>query len=108
MDPQNNPARIRAKSVLKHYLKKAYQAGGLRWDRNNDAEVESLVDDLVDATKAELDATGEAKRLYVLTDGKEVSEFKWMTPDELKQAQGVCERESAGNWRWNPAGPYKE
>lgn len=37
----------RAKSTLRHYLKTAFEAAGRKWDNDNNAEVDGIVDDLV-------------------------------------------------------------
>ena len=45
-----------AARLLKSYLKAAFQAAGLKWDSDNDAEIEALVECLIDAsTKSALD-----------------------------------------------------
>lgn len=38
-----------ARRMLKYYLSTAFEAGGLKWDSDHDAEVDALVDDLLDA-----------------------------------------------------------
>lgn len=43
-----------AKRVLNHYIRKAWEASGLRWDSDNEAEVDGIVDDLVRGIKAEI------------------------------------------------------
>jgi hypothetical protein len=49
MNPQNNPARIRAKRVLRHYFSLTFDKVGLVWRMDNDAEINTLVDDIIDA-----------------------------------------------------------
>jgi hypothetical protein len=48
--------RERAKRLLKNYLRYGVKASGLKWDSDNDAEVEDIVDCLIDAVKDELAA----------------------------------------------------
>jgi len=36
----------RAQRLLKHYLSRGFEASGLKWDIDNDAEVEAIVDSL--------------------------------------------------------------
>ena len=52
MNMQNDPARIRAKRVLRHYLHYFWicaKGNSGVWTRDNDAEIDNLVDDLIDA-----------------------------------------------------------
>ena len=49
MNPQNDPARIRAKKKLKHYFSLVFKTAGLKWDGDNNQEVDDLVDDLIRA-----------------------------------------------------------
>lgn len=48
MDPDY--AREKAKSLLTHYIEILFQAAGLRWDEDNRAEIEDIVDCIIDAT----------------------------------------------------------
>ena len=43
-----------AARLLKHYLRTAWRAAGLKWDSDNDAEVDGLVDDLKGEIKADV------------------------------------------------------
>ncbi len=43
-----------AKRVLNYYMRKAWEAGGLRWDSDNEVEVNAIVQDIVDGIKEEL------------------------------------------------------
>lgn len=43
-----------AKRLLNYYIRKAWEAGGLHWDSDNEAEVEGIVDDLVTGIKKEI------------------------------------------------------
>lgn len=42
----------RATSLLQHYLRMAVTASGQRWDSDNNAEVEDIVDSIIDAATA--------------------------------------------------------
>ncbi len=42
----------RAKSLLSHYLRMAVQSSGQRWDSDNNAEVDDIVDSIIDAATA--------------------------------------------------------
>jgi hypothetical protein len=44
MDKKNE-----AKKLLKHYFRLAVKAAGGKWDYDNDAEIDTLVDYLIDA-----------------------------------------------------------
>lgn len=44
-------AQERARKALKHYLRQATQAAGLKWDSDNDVEVEGIVDDIIEAAR---------------------------------------------------------
>ena len=44
----------RAKQLLVYYMQQAWEAAGLHWDSDNVAEVESIIDEIVSATKDEL------------------------------------------------------
>ena len=56
MNQQNNPARIRTKRLLNHYFSVAFKAAGARWDNDNVAEVECMVDDLIQAAVDQMKA----------------------------------------------------
>ncbi|MCM1287948.1 MAG: hypothetical protein NC240_06515 [Clostridium sp.] len=43
-----------AKRILNHYFRKAWEAGGLYWDSDNEAEVNAIVDEMVTGIKKEL------------------------------------------------------
>jgi hypothetical protein len=47
MNIQTNPHLIRAKRLLKHYFRTAFEKAGARWDGDNDIEVEDIVDELI-------------------------------------------------------------
>jgi hypothetical protein len=49
MCEQNNPNRIRAKRLLTHYFSELFNVTGLKWDSDNRAELNDLVDCLIDA-----------------------------------------------------------
>lgn len=49
-------ARDRLRKILKHYLRMGLEAKGFRWDSDNDAEVDSIVDDMVRMTANYLEA----------------------------------------------------
>lgn len=51
MDAQAN--RYRAKRLLNHYLRQNAQATGTHWDSDNDAEVDEIVDCIIDAAVEE-------------------------------------------------------
>lgn len=50
----NSAQRLRAKQLLRHYLRMLAQASGVRWDDENNIEVDDLVDAMIDAAKIEL------------------------------------------------------
>ena len=54
-------ARERAEDLLVFYVRKAWEAAGLKWDSDNDSEVRSIVDAALDA--ALLDAKAEVETL---------------------------------------------
>lgn len=43
-----------AKRLLVYYMQQAWEAAGLRWDSDNTAEVESIIDEIISAIKNEL------------------------------------------------------
>ena len=43
-----------AKRLLTHYLRLVMEAAGERYDSDNEAEIESIVDCMIDAAKEEL------------------------------------------------------
>lgn len=43
-----------AKRVFNHYMRKAWEASGLRWDSDNEVEVNGIIDDLVNGIREEL------------------------------------------------------
>ena len=47
-------SKIFAKQALVYYIQQAWEAAGLDWDSDNTEEVESIVDEIVSATKNEL------------------------------------------------------
>jgi hypothetical protein len=52
MNMQNDPARIRAKRVLRHYLHYFWlcaKGNSGAWTRDNDVEIDNMVDDLITA-----------------------------------------------------------
>lgn len=53
MSYAGDQARNSAVSTLSHYLRTAFEAAGLRWDSDNQAEVEGIVDSIIDAAKEE-------------------------------------------------------
>lgn len=46
--------RTYAKRYLTHYFRLLAKASGIQWDSDNEAEVECIVDFIIDTTKAEL------------------------------------------------------
>jgi hypothetical protein len=44
-----NQARNRAVKLMQHYFTLCAKQSGVRWDSDNLAEIESIVDDLIDA-----------------------------------------------------------
>ena len=40
-----------AKKILCYYMRKAWEASGLKWDSDNDAEAAGIIDDIVDGIK---------------------------------------------------------
>jgi hypothetical protein len=40
---------LRAKRLLVHYFRTVFEAAGLRWDSDNQAEIETAVEYLIDA-----------------------------------------------------------
>ena len=56
MYQQNNPARIRAKRVMRHYFSMMLAVKGARaWSRDNDAEIDNLVDDIIQAAADQIE-----------------------------------------------------
>ena len=53
MNAQANQRR--AAHLLAHYLRQVYRAAGMRWDSDNDAEVDDLVECIIDAARCEPD-----------------------------------------------------
>lgn len=51
-------ARARAAHLLNFYLRQVYEAAGLRWTTDNEAEVMGIVDDLIDACARAATASG--------------------------------------------------
>jgi hypothetical protein len=49
----------RAKRLLRHYIRMVWQAAGLVWDSDNDAEVDDIVDCLIAASVAEMETANE-------------------------------------------------
>ncbi len=45
---------LNAKRALNYYMRKAWEAGGLSWDRDNEVEVNAIVDDIVAGIKKEI------------------------------------------------------
>jgi len=43
-----------AKRLLNYYIRRAWEAGGLRWDSDNEAEVNAIVDEIVSGIKKEI------------------------------------------------------
>ncbi len=43
-----------AKRALNYYMRKAWEAGGLSWDSDNEAEVNAIVENIVDGIKEEM------------------------------------------------------
>lgn len=43
----------RAKRLLTHYLRNLVQLSGNRWDSDNDAEVEDIIDAIIEAAATE-------------------------------------------------------
>lgn len=43
--------RDEAVKTLQYYFRRAFEAGGLKWDFDNDAEIEYIVDMLMQATE---------------------------------------------------------
>lgn len=41
--------RNRAKRLLTHYLKLLFKSAGLRWDSDTEAEIEEVIDDVIEA-----------------------------------------------------------
>jgi len=50
----NENKRI-AKQYLTHYFKLLFDSSGLRWDHDNQAEIEDIVDLIIKAVKEELE-----------------------------------------------------
>lgn len=50
--PANTFQSERAKRLLVHYLKQATDAAGCRWDADNTAEVDAIIDSIIDASTA--------------------------------------------------------
>lgn len=48
-------ARTDARRVLAYYLKTLWLRAGLKWDYENQAEVEGIVDDILSAAREERD-----------------------------------------------------
>jgi len=46
--------RAKAKDLLTHYFRLIAGKTGIYWDANNDAEVEAIVDEIIEAAKAEI------------------------------------------------------
>jgi hypothetical protein len=59
--------RERAEDLLVWYVRKAWEAAGLKWDSDNDSEVRVIVDSVLDA--ALLDAKAEVEALRSKLDG---------------------------------------
>lgn len=45
--------REQARRLLKFYLRQAYTAAGLRWDSDNDSEIDEIVDLIISAAVEE-------------------------------------------------------
>ncbi len=56
-------AKARAVRLLTHYVRMPWEAAGLKWDGDNDGEMEALVDELIEAAvsmgKLSREASGE-------------------------------------------------
>lgn len=50
-------ARENAKDVLVHYFKYLFERSGQNWSADNQAEVEGIVDDIIDATREHIEGT---------------------------------------------------
>lgn len=50
--PADNFHTARAKSLLAHYLKFGVTALGVHWDSDNTAEVNEIIDSIIDASTA--------------------------------------------------------
>jgi len=51
LSPVGHRAKDRAVKVLTHYFRTAFAGAGLKWDADNEAEVEDIVNDLLIAAK---------------------------------------------------------
>lgn len=45
----------KAKSTLVHYIRTAFVAADLKWDNDNTAEVEGIVDDIADGIRRQIE-----------------------------------------------------
>lgn len=48
-----------AKRILNYYIRKAWEAAGLRWDSDNEAEINAIVDEIVVGIKQEMSKESE-------------------------------------------------
>ena len=55
-DQQNNPHRIRAKHLLRHYFKVTNAAAGNVLNSDCYAEIDDIIDELIDAAAAQIKA----------------------------------------------------
>jgi hypothetical protein len=40
-------AQARARSTLAHYLRTAFESAGIRWDADNESEIDSIIKDII-------------------------------------------------------------
>ena len=54
MSNSTNQARDRAKRLLSHYIRVAFEDNHRRWNEDHQNEVEEIVDSVIDAVKQEV------------------------------------------------------
>ena len=46
--------RLEAKRMMEHYMRTVWESAGLKWDYDNSAEMQIIIDYIVDAAKEEV------------------------------------------------------
>ena len=73
----------RAAYLMRFYLQQVYEAAGLRWDGDNDAEIQDMIECIVNAAKQEMAQAMEQGLAAVELDGApEVSDSLPLSPLE--------------------------
>jgi hypothetical protein len=80
MNPQNNPARIRAKRVLRHYFKMIASASGSILNSDAYTEIDNIVDDIIDAAVDQMQ--DKQQRLTIARNTLTLEEFEALENDQ--------------------------